>query len=85
MGSDRTNSGRSLNRKWQVGASHALYHKDGKWFHLLDHFPGAFFDSNGFLLFKTKEGFENCPHISIGEHVNVRGGISNVPGYVRRS
>lgn len=72
-----------LNRRWQVGAKHALYHQDGTWYHCLERFPGALFDPDGYLLFETREQYERCPHLSIGAHVNVRTGIKSIPGYVR--
>ncbi len=76
-------TGRSLNREWKVGASQALYHRDGAWYHRLERFPGAFFDPNGYVLFRTREEYERSPYLSIGKHVNVRSGISSMPAYVR--
>lgn len=76
-------TGRSLNREWRAGARHALYHGDGTWYHVLERFPGAFFDRHGYVLFQTEAAFLNCSDLSIGEHVNVRGGISSIPGYRR--
>ncbi len=78
---ERTNSGQALNREWNVGAAHALYHKDGNWYHLLGRFPGAYFDPHGYVLFRTEEEYRNCGYLEIGEHVHVRGEISNIPGY----
>ena len=77
----RSNSGESLNRKWQVGARHALYHRDGTWFMPIERFPGAYFDPNGYVLFRTKQEYLGNPYLRIGERVNVRGGISRIPGY----
>ena len=76
-------SGRFLNEKWGVNAKHALYHKEGTWYHILDQFPGALFDRNGYILFKTQKEFLKCNNLKIGEHVNVLRGISKIPGYVR--
>lgn len=78
---ERSNSGESLNREWNVGARHALYHKDGTWYMPLERFPGAYFDPNGYVVFTTEHEYVNNPHLSIGERVNVRGGISRLPGY----
>lgn len=83
MSAMKTNSGNSLNLKWNVGARHALYHKDGKWFMPLERFPGALFDPNGYVLFKTKDELLNCKHLSIGERINVPFGISNLSGYIK--
>jgi 5-methylcytosine-specific restriction protein A len=75
--------GERLNREWRVNARHALYHKDGTWYHVLTSFPGALFDPHGYILFRTESEFLNCRYLSIGEEVNVHGHISRIPGYVR--
>lgn len=85
MSGAKTNSGRSLNDEWRVGAVHALYHKDGNWFNELERFPGALFDPNGYLLFESREQYMSCPYLDHGEKLHVPGGISRVPGYVRKS
>ena len=74
--------GELLNKKWRIGARHALYHKDGKWYHQLTHFPGALCDPHGYVLFRTEEEFGRCPKLSIDKDVNVTGHISDIPGYV---
>lgn len=79
----RTNTGFTLNRQWRVGAAHALYHKDGNWYMPLERFPGAYFDPNGYVLFKTVQEYIESPDLSIGERVNVKGGIKSLPGYIR--
>jgi hypothetical protein len=76
-------TGRLLNREWRIGALHVLYREDGRWDHRLDRFPGAFCDSRGYVLFRTKHEFLGCRHLSIGEEVNVPNGISALPGYIR--
>lgn len=80
----KTNSGEALNREWDVGARHALYHKDGTFYMPLERFPGAYFDTRGYVLFKTEEEYLKDPNLTIGERVNVREGISSLPGYVRK-
>jgi len=79
----RTGSGRALNEKWHIGASHALYHREGTWFNVLERFPGALCDPQGYVLFANKQEYERSPHLKIGQHTNVPGGISNLPSYVR--
>ena len=79
----RTGSGRELNRRWGIGASHVLYHKDGTWFNVLERFPGALCDPKGYVLFSTKEQYANSPSLKTGLRTNVPGGISQLPGYVR--
>jgi hypothetical protein len=76
-------SGERLNRVWNVGAAHALYHYAGEWYHRLQRFPGAFFDLDGYVRFETREEYERCPELHIGRHVNVRAGIKSIPGYTR--
>lgn len=75
--------GRELNRKWGVGAQHALYSEKGTWYHLLERFPGALFDEDGYILFETKHDYENCSRLKIGQELNVPNGITSIPGYVR--
>lgn len=79
----RTGSGKALNEKWKIGVAHALYHKEGTWFNVLERFPGALCDPNGYVLFATKEEYKNSPHLKIGQRTNVPGGISSLPSYVR--
>jgi len=80
---NRQLNGRTLNQRWKVSAKHALYHKDGTWFNNLKKFPGALFDPNGYVIFKTKEDYLSCPHLKISEETNVTNGISRISGYVR--
>ncbi|MXY38701.1 MAG: hypothetical protein F4027_09820 [Rhodospirillaceae bacterium] len=77
-------TGKSLNAKWKVGAMHALYREDGKWYHHLKQFPGALFDFNGYIVFATEQEYEACEHLAHGVELHVNGsGISSIPGYVR--
>jgi len=74
--------GRILNQRWNVGAKHALFHRDGFWYHRLERFPGAYFDSAGYIMFNTEEEYESSPHLSIGKTVYIKpGNIRFVPGY----
>lgn len=79
----RTNSGRKLQKEWSIPAQHVLYHHEGSWYHLLDRFPGALCDPNGYVLFETKEDFAQCPDLKIGQHVKVPGGIQNMRRYIK--
>jgi 5-methylcytosine-specific restriction enzyme A len=76
-------TGKLLNKKWGVGAQHALYREDGKFFMPLERFPGALFDSNGYVVFENRRDYENSPHLRIGSRVNVSGGIASIPSYVK--
>ena len=75
--------GKDLNRKWSVGAEHALYRQDGCWYNHLKQFPGALFDAHGYIVFETEEAYEQCSQLRHGKQLNVTGGISSIPGYVR--
>ncbi len=77
-------TGRRLNDEWEVGARHALYHHEGRWYHQLRRFPGALFDYSGYVLFNSREDFTKCPHLAITQDVYVPKAIQNIPGYVRR-
>jgi 5-methylcytosine-specific restriction protein A len=79
-------SGKELNKLWEVGAVHALYREDGKWFHTLKNFPGALFDKNGFIIFDSEKDYRNCKNLNINDTSNslhVEMGISNIPGYIK--
>jgi 5-methylcytosine-specific restriction protein A len=78
----KSGSGKELNVEWKVGAQHALYHHSGNWYHVLERFPGAFFDKNGYVLFHSKRHFESCEDLRIGKHVTVPEGISQLREYV---
>lgn len=78
--------GQELNEKWGVGAKHALYRKNGTWYHLLERFPGALFDAHGYVIFRSAAEIRKCPGIALGARanwLNVPRGIATLPGYVR--
>lgn len=79
----RTNSGRSLNKIWDVNASHALYHREGTFYENLESFPGALFDEHGYVVFNRAEDYERSPYLKIGKKLNLRGRLEDMPGYVR--
>ncbi len=77
------NIAKGLARKYGVQVQHALYGELGVWYHHLRSFPAAFFDKNGYIVFQTKEDYENCPYLQLGQDVNItENGISSIPGYV---
>jgi len=75
--------GRRLNTEWNVGARHALYREDGRWYHHLKRFPGALFDRHGYVVFQTEDAYRQCPQLRHGQELHVDGGISSIRGYVR--
>lgn len=80
--SDERQTGKRLSRRWGVDVKHALYRKDGQWYHRLTSFPGALFDANGYVVFETLEEYLGCPKLQIGEHLHVPEGISAIASYV---
>ena len=83
MGDYKTNSGKNLKRLWKIPASQVRYHKDGTFFMPVDKFPAALCDPNRYVLFKTKEEYENSSFLDIGNRVNVRNGIWEIPNYLK--
>ncbi len=77
-------SGKQLNKKWGVGARHALFNKDGAFYENLKEFPGALFDTKGYLLFRTEEEYRQNPHLKITKKTNVNYDIASIPGYVKK-
>lgn len=69
----------------KTGALHVLYREDGIWYHHLKKFPGVLFDYHGFVLFKTKEDYENNPFLVHRQDLNVKNGISSLTNYTRFS
>jgi 5-methylcytosine-specific restriction enzyme A len=82
-----TINGKYLNLHWGLGARHALYHKDGSWYHVLERFPGALCDPRGFILFESKQALMNYPGVVTDDPTNttrVSNGIASLRDYVRR-
>ena len=81
MASNRTNTARSLAKRWGLDVAHALYRETGNWYHQLERFPGALLDKSGFVIFETKDAYVQCPQLKIRQDVSVPDGISSIPGY----
>jgi hypothetical protein len=71
----------SLNKSWGVGAVQSRYRETGNWYHPLERFPAALFDSHGYVLFPTESALRASPGIHIGKQISVPDGISSLPGY----
>lgn len=83
MVSTRSDTAKARAKRWGLSVRHALYRKTGDWYHILEDFPGALLDADGFVVFESKESFQNCPSLRIRQHVNVpNGGIKRIPGYI---
>lgn len=76
-------SGKKLNILWDVFAEQAYYHRDGLWYMTLEQFPGAYFDPTGYVLFKTKKDYQNCPYLKIGPTTNLEIPLTEFPSYVK--
>lgn len=77
------NTAQRLKKEWNVEVKHQLYSRNGTAYEKLKEFPGALFDQNGYIIFKTKEEYFRCPVVSINKKVSIHGGgISNIPGYI---
>ena len=83
MSGYKTNSGNNLKRQWGIPAVQVRYHKDGTWLMPLERFPGALCDPNGYIVFQTEQEYQSSRYLETGQRVNVPGGVSRVPGYVR--
>ncbi len=81
----RTGSGRELNRRYGIGAKHALFRENGNWYHHLHSFPGVLFDANGYVLFQTENEYLTSPDLQHGETLHVPGGVASLSEYVRFS
>ncbi len=77
-------TGVKLNEEWGVGARHALFHKDGTWYNNLGKFPGALFEPDGYILFRTEKDYLESPYVKVGKETNIPKGISSIPGYVSK-
>lgn len=76
-------TGKFLNEKWSVNALHALYREDGKWYHHLKLFPGALFDKNGYIVFKTESDYISCSNLNHRIDLHCPSGIASIPGYIK--
>jgi hypothetical protein len=76
-------TGASLNRHYQLGARHALYHKDGTFYERLTDFPAVLCDLRGYVKYSSEKEFERDPKLHLGKKVNVPGGLSSHPRYER--
>jgi hypothetical protein len=78
-----SNYARNLAKSWRVNVEHGLYHKDGRFFMHLLRFPGALFDSHGYVVFKSEEEYRRNPYLRhYATRLHVPKGIASIPGYV---
>lgn len=82
-------TGKELNASWGVGAVQALFSRTGTWYNRLTKFPGALFDTNGYIKFDSSAQFQeylqkHAEHIRQTQELNVPGGIDRLPGYIKK-
>ena len=75
--------GRDLSRKYGVYAKQSRYRETGDFYECLTQFPGALWDTDGYVLFETKEHYSRSPYLQIGIKLHVPGGIAAMPSYTR--
>jgi hypothetical protein len=73
--------GDDLIKKWGVNAVQGRFHREGTFYEHLTRFPAALIDPRGYIVFETEEDLRKSPRIKLGKKLNVRGGISTIPGY----
>lgn len=76
-------TGPQLIQRWRIPVRQARFHRDGIWYQHLSQFPGAFCDPDGYVVFETADEYRSCQQLSLGQQVNVPGGVSSLPGYVK--
>ena len=81
--SEKRVRGNDLARLWNVQVVQARYHKDGKKFNVIRHFPGALFDADGYIRFESEAEYLSNPSLVHGQELTVPGGISSLAGYRR--
>jgi hypothetical protein len=74
-------TGEKLNHLWNMEVRQARYNDKGKFYRVLDRFPAALCDRNGFVRFANRREYERCPSLAIGRRINVRGGIAEMATY----
>lgn len=83
MANPRSDTAKNRAARWGLTVEHALYRKTGDWYHKLERFPGALLDEHGYVVFETKQAFDECPWLRVRQDVGVpHGGIKQIPGYV---
>ncbi|MEY2480243.1 MAG: 5-methylcytosine-specific restriction enzyme [Verrucomicrobiota bacterium] len=83
MKSAAITKGKYLKERWGVNVRHALFSKKGDWYHRLERFPAALFDTRGYVRFVTQGEYSSSPYLQIRQHIHVPIRISQMPGYVQ--
>ena len=94
-GAPKTGTGTWLAERWKVPlakrsarrfqAGTAFFHRDGHYWNRLKNFPGALFDTTGYVLFQDENEYLSCSSITVKSQTNLAGPVtilSQVNGYV---
>jgi hypothetical protein len=73
--------GEELIKRWKIHAAQVRFHRSGNLYEVPKQFPAALADRNGYVVFQSKGDLRRAPQITLGKKLNVRGGISTMPGY----
>jgi hypothetical protein len=85
-----TNSGRKVQREWSIPALQTRFHKNGNFYMPLTKWPGALADPAGYIVFQNEDDLKKCPTFcyyglgSVNLRIGMRGGIAQLPNYVRK-
>jgi len=73
-------TGEKLNQRWNLRVQQARYNDKGKLYRVLDRFPAALCDPNGYVRFETRREYERSA-LAIGRRINAYDGIVKLKGY----
>jgi 5-methylcytosine-specific restriction protein A len=75
--------GERINQLLNLEVAQPYYFHAGTWYHRLKKFPAALIDRHGYVRFETEEEYQTTPGVNItsDNQVQVRPGISGLPGY----
>lgn len=77
----KQDKGSKLCSEWRLNVKQFRYSEWGNWYGLINSYPAALLDSNGYLYLEPSTDL-NITGIKIGKRINVPKCISSLPGYV---
>ncbi len=75
--------GLQLKNALNIKAEHALYRKNGDWYHQLRQFPGVLFDPYGYVIFARKSDYTQNKALKRRKDLHITDGIASLKGYTR--
>ena len=76
-------TGKELKYMWNIAAVQVRYHVGGTFYMPVTKFPAALCDPDGYVVFRDEWAYRHTRGVSVGARINVPGGVSGLPGYVR--